>query len=869
MIETMKKKHLSFKKENLLIIFIFILIAIYFVPAILQKEKMFYDDVYSTFTRLIATAKCVKKGEIPLWDKNLFSGARPFYAMMEGGSYNLLLYPFFFITDTNNIDSAFLTLYILPFLFFSVIGIIGTYLFLNKTLKISKIASILSGFLYITTPALTSVSLLCIHDQQIHIFLPWILWSTFSYLKEYKKIWWFISYILLILMFLSFSINYTIRAFFILTFLNGFYSLFLLIKKEIKLSRIINLIFVYILSVGSVSFLWLGVYEGISYLGSKELTTYQQLVEGISNNLYPGQLLTIFIPDFHGLISGKSTWGNSIYSTNGSIPAGGFFTALSLFIYLLFQFSSLKEKKSNEKIIFFLFFTLFIISILVMMGRFTPFFFIFQLILPFFFKVPYPYYYQISANFSYVVLIGLSIDFFIEKKEWIKERANLKTILIFIVIIILLILFAFFEPLYDDLDNNRGYIPAIKSIIEYNEWGWFLLNPILYFLASSIIAILIFLPKKKIETTYLLLFAILAEGFYFGYLNLYKNSVFPDRAKEMHSSPTFRKSFSNRATKPTEYPLLQDAYKLKNFLTTTDRFIGKLSVIDNTAWTIDRYSALAYDSKPITREMYNVVNNIAENYPYELTLKKMYVNYFRNMNIHYVLFFRYQLTNDKLFITKRDDGFLYDTLNEQEIKSLKVNEKLKELSIEPLEKDPTKVNDMSLYYAKVLEPLPYIYTQDRILVTSEENQLDILLKQDLRQYALYETEIDNLTKTTETDELMFLKDNKEFDNLQKINKITKIDREKNNSIKIEIDVKKPCLLIRAETFNPGWSVKVDGKKEKLLKVNYLQQAVFLEKGNHIVEFYFLPKAISKGLAIAIFFILLTVIYIYLFLKQRN
>ncbi len=866
-----KKKF--FTIENIFISLIILFIIIFFIPGLFQIEKMLYDDVYSTFTRMIGTSRIVKNGEMPLWDKNIFCGARPYYAMMEGPGYNVLLYPFFLLSNPENADQSFLTLYVLPFFFFMMLSVIGTYLFATRILKLSKLVSLLTGFIYIVSPAMTTVSFLCIHDQLIHIFLPWTLWAVFSYINTHKLRWWLSGIGIMVLMLLSFSINYTIRAFFILGFITFIYCLIRFSRKKIKIMTMVNALLIYVLSTGLASFLWLGIFEGVKWLETKELMGYAELVEGVGNNLYPGHLVTLFIPDYHGLSSCSNTWGNSYYCYNGTLLSGGFFTALSLFIYFIFMIKRKKDAKveisTDEKIMFWIFFSLQIVSLLVMMGKFTPFFFIAYKLLPWFFRVPYPYYYQIAQNFSFVIVAGLSINFILKSSTEANDIFRFKYFFIYLALISFFMLLSFIEPLYDDLDGKNVYIPAVRSLTDFNEWGWFLTHPVLYLGVSIVLFFSMVLIKKEIMK-YLLLVLIITESFYFGYINLYKNTVFPERIRKQQ---VYRNNFSSRFKKPSEYPLLQNAEELKNYIKNSKdpeaRFAGKISVIDNLGWVTGGYSSFGYDSKPITKEMYNIVNELAENYPYELTLKKLYVNYFRNMNIKYLLFLKYQLNGNKLIVSENEGKLFYENTAAETVKTdnsaISYETYFTQLSDEKSE------NDFSLFLAELEEPLPYIYTQDRLIVKTEEEQFNMLLNNDLKYYTLVFQDdlrdnfksavIDNEKNNTQSEIY------KKFSKLQSENKIIKTDRSKSNVLTVEIDVEKPSMLVRAETFNHGWKVKIDGKKGDILKVNFFQQGVWLEKGHHIVKFYFLPESVKLGLIISL--AVLAFIFLYLFISVKK
>jgi uncharacterized membrane protein YfhO len=59
-------------------------------------------------------------------------------------------------------------------------------------------------------------------------------------------------------------------------------------------------------------------------------------------------------------------------------------------------------------------------------------------------------------------------------------------------------------------------------------------------------------------------------------------------------------------------------------------------------------------------------------------------------------------------------------------------------------------------------------------------------------------------------------------------------------IAISVDTQGDALLVIANTWNPYWSVTVDGEAAPTLKVNYLQIGVVLTGGAHVVELRYRP-----------------------------
>jgi hypothetical protein len=69
-----------------------------------------------------------------------------------------------------------------------------------------------------------------------------------------------------------------------------------------------------------------------------------------------------------------------------------------------------------------------------------------------------------------------------------------------------------------------------------------------------------------------------------------------------------------------------------------------------------------------------------------------------------------------------------------------------------------------------------------------------------------------------------------------------------------------CVLLLNDKHDPNWKVLVDGKSAPLLRCNYIMRGVYLEPGEHTVEFHFKPpvnalyvslSAIAVGLILTV------------------
>jgi hypothetical protein len=92
--------------------------------------------------------------------------------------------------------------------------------------------------------------------------------------------------------------------------------------------------------------------------------------------------------------------------------------------------------------------------------------------------------------------------------------------------------------------------------------------------------------------------------------------------------------------------------------------------------------------------------------------------------------------------------------------------------------------------------------------------------------------------------------------------IVRILSYKPNRIIINAQVKdKPKFLVLTDTYYPGWKVLVDVKIDNLLRADYIFRAVYLQPGNHTVEFIYSPFSFKLGIFMSLLtgLIILTII----------
>jgi hypothetical protein len=70
-------------------------------------------------------------------------------------------------------------------------------------------------------------------------------------------------------------------------------------------------------------------------------------------------------------------------------------------------------------------------------------------------------------------------------------------------------------------------------------------------------------------------------------------------------------------------------------------------------------------------------------------------------------------------------------------------------------------------------------------------------------------------------------------------------------VEVEFDVSQPSLLVLADSFAPGWSVRVDAAARSVRQVNAYVRGVFIRPGEHRAEFRYHAPGFAAGLGIAV------------------
>jgi hypothetical protein len=76
---------------------------------------------------------------------------------------------------------------------------------------------------------------------------------------------------------------------------------------------------------------------------------------------------------------------------------------------------------------------------------------------------------------------------------------------------------------------------------------------------------------------------------------------------------------------------------------------------------------------------------------------------------------------------------------------------------------------------------------------------------------------------------------------------TEVTRLEPNRVTVTTDASAPSLLILADNYYPGWRAELDGRRTRIVRVNYNQRGVAVGAGKHVVNFNYQPDSLLAGL----------------------
>jgi len=91
-----------------------------------------------------------------------------------------------------------------------------------------------------------------------------------------------------------------------------------------------------------------------------------------------------------------------------------------------------------------------------------------------------------------------------------------------------------------------------------------------------------------------------------------------------------------------------------------------------------------------------------------------------------------------------------------------------------------------------------------------------------------------------------------------------------NKINLKVKTEEDGLLFLNDTFFPGWKARIDGIDTKIYRANWAFRAVYVPKGEHLVNFEYFPRFFIIGIILSSSSIILLIVFaIYFWNLKRN
>jgi len=813
-----------------------IFIGLLFLPNLLGWLDLFHDDMaMDEFPRHFYLSVYLQKGIIPLWEPVTWCGAIPFYARYYMDTYYLPLWPFYLLSNTSNMTDSYYVLSFLPLLLHYWLAAIGMYLFSRRAIRLHAPGAFIASWVYLFSPAF-SYKYVALPIVAVQAWLPWVLILVVSIDKKKGVLKVLALGAILAMIFFAAA---TINAGF--TFLLcGLLSLALAVRRYRSGEKTgsfrgpIQLIIAVVIAGILAAVYILPVLDGMKSTEQHIDFTYEKMTGG-DGSMPPVYLSTLLIPDLFGTVSGfnNRNWVDSV--TQGvrfwdANMSGGI---LLTFLVLTGILSVFKRNSTNHlRFWIYLSMGIFIFAILCMLGRHSPFYYLYYKVVPVLSDFPFPIRYSIFQVIAMSWLAGIAMESLISIRNENKVySARLVWGYLGATILVVLISLAGYRGI-SGLLRGSYILPGLAEIINRGNLAWFITLPILYFLLAGFLLVLAWRGLKGRRRAIAVAILVMMETGFFAFSAFYF-CIFRFHEPQPQQM---------RSSGPDTHPMIE-------------RILGPLTGFRGNSdlrWATDQpfhdnfsrldpsgsFALMGYDMKPLERR-------------FKMALEMAY-----QRKVDWPLYWKYPQPVYPSFLSNMSVGYLLDSRPENIFRGGKTVK---------LESSP----NFHLHFNE--DALPRAFTMDRIVKSSEEDALGELVKGDLRMAVFIEdgkrlAVSGNEATVMITDYGSFNRDYKftdpasripqpaaikHFNELQSVNPIQKLDLTNPNRIEANIAVTKPAMLVMTEIWYPGWEATVDGKPVELYRVNYLQRGIWLAQGNHRIEMSFEPRAWQVGVIISL------------------
>jgi Bacterial membrane protein YfhO len=818
--------------DAIAILLLFLAVLALFTPALTGWLGIFHDDqAMAEFPWHYFVARHIQEGVIPLWEPDTWCGAIPFYARYYADTYYFPLWPFYLLTDLGDLTQAFWMLSLIPLLLHYWLAAAGMYVFGRNSLRLHALPAFLASWVYVFSP-LFAYKYVAFPIVVVQAWLPWALCLVVSMSRRGALMKIIGLGVIFALMFFAAEPPYVGYSFLLVSVL----SISLALRRYVAGRGVrafrepIQLVLAVMLGCALAAVYILPVLEGMVHTEQHLSFTYEDMTSE-DGSMPPVYLATLFIPDLFGTVSGfnNRNWVDTV--THGvrfwdaNMSAGLFLTFLALTGFLLAV-----RWKSRPELRFWAILggALWLFSILCMLGRHTPFYYMYYKVVPVLSDFPFPIRYVMIQAVVTAWLVGLGLECLLHREKAADYPAP-RLVWGYLGLAVLATVLALFGlPGLRALMSGRLVIPGLDEIIRRGNLNWFIGRPILYFFIAGFLLVLAWRVLRGKQRVGAVAGLVMLETVVFTFVAFYF-CIF----RFHHPQPQ-----QMRSLEPGSHPMIGRITETLAPLRKNSslRWATDQPFHDNFARLEGSFAFMGYDMKPLERRFKKAFEE-AYGSPVDWPLywefpRPIYPAFMGNMSVGYLLDSR----SDNPF----PGGESYN-----------------------LESSP----DFYLHHNP--RALPRAFILDRIVSCSDEEAMEVLVKGDLRK-AVFVDDSNQLSifndqvaaSVSQTDYRSLVTDYRSFDpgskeeydvhfyELQSANRISGLDFSNPNKVKVDVDATSPAMLVLTEICYPGWEVRVDGEPAQLYRVNYLQRGVWLEGGPHHVEMVFHPRAWKAGMIIS-------------------
>jgi hypothetical protein len=806
------------KKDITIILVLVVFILLFWLPAFLKWVPLLGDDyIYHHFPIKMLYARSLQQGTLPWWDPHTFCGAWPITHRPDGGPYYLPDYPFLLLVNLSSFDLAADLLIKVPMLLHYIIMIVSAYLLGRFGLRLNRIGSVVLSVAYTMSPAVNYLAFAA-SIVTLNCWLPLLWLFLLLFIRKGGIRYAALGAFVLALQISGAGAGHMIRGWTFTAFIFAGLAIKHLFSRDwVKFQRVIfGWIMVVIIGLLLSAPVWLGLLEGVKSLDSAGVITFKN-VSDRSNSLNPQYLSTLLIPNLFGSVVGAHGWGvgRQMLFDQANLLGGMLLIFLVVSGFIAVRYST----GTPERFWMILTGIGVVLAAFIVLGRHTPVYrFLFDYLPNF--RVPYAIRWRDFQCYSMALLAGASASLITRNTLSLERKFRFK-ILLYILSVAIVIIFVISQPIRF---RRILYSTGIEQGMATGEFWYSLNNIIPYLLLVLVIFIAMWIkPRRRAQ---FLIGGVLVELIIWGSLTFYFHRDW------FGKDPLIEKYYNFDET-----PLAR-AVRLRNRMENEDSGLFRTafyrSRLANSSWLTGGLSLFGYDCKPLLPRFNKVLHQLGpDGLIYEMVVEKWDTRFLANMSV------------DRAVIEA------------EQVKSGVKSPTTDDIVIPVVETDgPEALLAVAPVVIEVSGVIPRIFTHDQVVACSEEEALEELVYGDLRRGVFIE-EGEQLAVSGERwagliteygpykpgDEQEFLK---HFNELQAANKIIELDTANPNRVNLTIEMARSAMLVMTDVWHPDWSVEVDGHPAELLRVNYLQRGLWLDKGRHKVIMTFVPQSWRLG-----------------------